>query len=416
MQSVSQLPGQPVVSLPVPEGKKPIASFSKSSEQIVDSPATKVVKKKREVTHEVSSSTSSSSSSSHSAVLVPDPAPVPSSVPFMPMRFCSHLVRKGGCAYGDGCSFAHSSDELHSLAAQQEFDMADIVESLEGVRLIRDLVVFVVRLQVCLWWGPAPHHTSPSPMSLCASSSTSSLMLVRSRSRLLVASGSRLVSLCLSCCSGVGRAGGLASPCPFLGAVYVEGLLATVRGFQGSRGQGLGIPWPLLRCQGRVSCASRRSDLGGLFFPLCYLNVFCFCVLARNLTLFLILWAVDVVWSEVLSGMLGASCFGSHGARFSVSHVSWCSLVEAPCSIPLFQFMLSYTCEDFFVFFGVVPWRSTCRPVPGCWCWCSPGCRLFWRVFAALRGLAASRIIRCISAHHPAHTIFEKIITVTNRK
>ena len=127
LQSVSQLPGLPVVSLPVPEGKKPIASVSKSSQQIVDSPAPKVVKKKREVTHGVSSS----SFSSHSAVPVPDPAPVPSSEPFMPMRFCSHLVRKGWCAYGDGCCFAHSFDELHPLAAQQEFDMADIVESWE---------------------------------------------------------------------------------------------------------------------------------------------------------------------------------------------------------------------------------------------------------------------------------------------
>ena len=45
LQSVSQLLGQPVVSLPVPEGKKPIASVSKSSQQIVDSPAPKVVKK-----------------------------------------------------------------------------------------------------------------------------------------------------------------------------------------------------------------------------------------------------------------------------------------------------------------------------------------------------------------------------------
>ena len=35
---------------------------------------------------------------------------------------------------------------------------------------------------------------------------------------------------------GVGWAGGLASPCPFLGAVYVVGLLATVRGFRGPQG------------------------------------------------------------------------------------------------------------------------------------------------------------------------------------
>ena len=120
--SVSQLLGQPVMSslFHVPQlGKKPIPSVSKSSQQIVDNPAPKVVRKKRVVTHEVSSS----SFSTHSAVPVLDPAPDPSSV-HMPMRFCSHFVRKGWCAYGDECSFAHSSDELHPLAAQQEYDMA----------------------------------------------------------------------------------------------------------------------------------------------------------------------------------------------------------------------------------------------------------------------------------------------------
>ena len=56
-QSVSQLPGQPVVSLPVPVGKKPTTSVPKSSQQTVDTPVPKVVKKEREVTHdEVSSS------------------------------------------------------------------------------------------------------------------------------------------------------------------------------------------------------------------------------------------------------------------------------------------------------------------------------------------------------------------------
>ena len=45
-------------------------------------------------------------------------------------------------------------------------------------------------------------------------------------------------------------AGGL-SPCPFFGAVYVVGFLATVRGLVGPRDEGLGIPWPLLGCPGR---------------------------------------------------------------------------------------------------------------------------------------------------------------------
>ena len=51
---------------------------------------------------------------------------------------------------------------------------------------------------------------------------------------------------------GEGRQGwGLGiSPYPFLGAVYVVGFLATVRGFVGCQGQGLGIPWLLLGCQG----------------------------------------------------------------------------------------------------------------------------------------------------------------------
>ena len=103
---------------------------------------------------------------------------------------------------------------------------------------------------------------------MCATSSTSLLVLVRSGSRMLVASGSRLVCSCLSRCFGVGRAGGLASPCPFLGAANVVVLLASVRGFRGPGDKGLGIPWPLLGCPGRVLCASRRSELGGLFFPL----------------------------------------------------------------------------------------------------------------------------------------------------
>ena len=161
----------------------------------------------------------------------------------MPMRFCSHLVRKGWCAYGDECSFAHSFDELHPHAAQQEFDMADSWELRDFSWLIRGFDVFVFRFQGCLWRGPAPRHTCPSPMSMCASSSTSSLVLMRSRSRLLVASGSRVVSLCLSRCSGVRHpsalswvpnrlpvssrlcvgsgvvgAGGLASLSPFVGA------------------------------------------------------------------------------------------------------------------------------------------------------------------------------------------------------
>ena len=103
-------------------GKKPVTSVSKSSQQIADNHVPKVVRKKRAVTlHEISSS----SFSFHSAVPVLDPAPDPSSLHFMPMRFCSHFDRKGWCAYGDACSFAHCSDELHPLAAQQEYDMAE---------------------------------------------------------------------------------------------------------------------------------------------------------------------------------------------------------------------------------------------------------------------------------------------------
>ena len=115
----------PSFSLPDPApqlGKKPVTSVSKSSQQIVDNHVPKVGRKKRAVArHEISSS----SFLFHSAVPVPDPAPDPSSVHFMPMRFCSHLVRKGWCAHGDACSFAHCSDWLHPLAAQQEYDMAE---------------------------------------------------------------------------------------------------------------------------------------------------------------------------------------------------------------------------------------------------------------------------------------------------
>ena len=50
--------------------------------------------------------------------------------------------------------------------------------------------------------------------------------------------------------SRVGRAGTLASPSPFVGAAKAAGILATVLGFGGRRGRGLGIPWLFLGCQG----------------------------------------------------------------------------------------------------------------------------------------------------------------------
>ena len=68
---------------------------------------------------------------------------------------------------------------------------------------------------MCFWFGfrgacggVQPPATHVPLRCRCASSATSSLVLVRSRSRLLVASGLRLVSSCLSRCSRVGRAGG----------------------------------------------------------------------------------------------------------------------------------------------------------------------------------------------------------------
>ena len=119
--------------------------------------------------------------------------------------------------------------------------MADSWELPGFLWLIRDFVVFVVRFQGCLWRGPAPRHTCPSPMSMCASHPTSSLVLVRSRSRL---PGSLWIALGLFVSESLfgGRQGWGAwhLPCPFLGVVYVVGLLAAVRG---SFGAGwLGIP------------------------------------------------------------------------------------------------------------------------------------------------------------------------------
>ena len=146
-------------------------------------------------------------------------------------------------------------------------------------------------------------------------------------------------------------AGGLASPSPFLGAVYAFGFFVAVRLFRGRRGRGLGILLPFLGCRSQVSCASLRSESGGLFFPL---SVFSERVLylrsrERSHVLTLILWAVEVVCSEVLFGMFGASllgvfigfvftgCIGARGSCF-VARVScfrvalwWKLLAAFPC-------------------------------------------------------------------------------------
>ena len=190
----------------------------------------------------------------------------------------------------------------------------------------------VVRFQGCLWRGPAPRHTCPS-MSMCASSSTSSLVLVRFRSRLLGASGSRVVSLCLSRCSGVGRAGGLASLSPFVGAVQAAGIFASVRGFGGRRGRGLGIPWPLPGCQGRFffSVASGLCQCGWCSFLFWRQGVFGAKVFVPRLLnqcrlVFLLLGLVFFGEREVGSrarGFVSRFCFG----------VDWISCLLAPASV-----------------------------------------------------------------------------------
>ena len=157
--------------------------------------------------------------------------------------------------------------------------------------------------------GSQPRHTCPSPMSMCASSSTSSLVLVRFRSRLLAASGSRVVSLCLSRCSGVGRAGGLASLSPFVGVVQAAGIFASVRGFGGRRGRGLSIPLPVLGC--RKGCRYPRDCPGlrgvhgarGLASPGPFLGAKADFILGRVESLSVLL---------VLLFVLASGCFWSH--------------------------------------------------------------------------------------------------------
>ena len=62
------------------------------------------------------------------------------------------------------------------------------------------------------------------------------LRCARSRSLFLASSVSCMASSRLRSCSGAGRAGGLASPSPFMGAEMVAGILASVLGFGGPRG------------------------------------------------------------------------------------------------------------------------------------------------------------------------------------
>ena len=102
---------------------------------------------------------------------------------------------------------------------------------------------------MCLWFRfrgacgiVQPRHTCPSLVSMCASSSTCSLVLMRSRSRLLVASGSRVVSLCLSRCFGSRQGWGLGIPQPFRGCRKGCRYPRHCPGLRGSSGQGAWHP------------------------------------------------------------------------------------------------------------------------------------------------------------------------------
>ena len=67
-----------------------------------------------------------------------------------------------------------------------------------------------------------------------------------------------------------GRQGwGLGIPSPFVGAVLAAGIFASVRGFGGPRGQGLGISWPLPGCQSRFFARSRRVSVSVIGAPFC---------------------------------------------------------------------------------------------------------------------------------------------------
>ena len=87
--------------------------------------------------------------------------------------------------------------------------------------------------------------------------STSLLLCVSLRLLLQATSGACSASSWLRFSSGVGRAGGLASPSPFVGAEKAVGLFASVRQFWGRCGRGLGIPRPDAGC--RICCRHVRA-------------------------------------------------------------------------------------------------------------------------------------------------------------
>ena len=132
------------------------------------------------------------------------------------------------------------------------------------LRLIRDFVVFVVRFQVCLWRGPAPRHTCPSPLLMVGSFSA---LCARSRSRLPASSVSCLVSSRLRSCSGVGRAGGLASP------------LVTVLGFGGD-----------LTLGAKAACVVSRRALSWFFPSFVRDDLCCFRFFLKKKCCFLNVW------------------------------------------------------------------------------------------------------------------------------
>ena len=124
-----------------------------------------------------------------------------------------------------------------------------------------------------LWSSVRSRLPLQSSWLLKAASSTSLLLCVSLRLSLQSTSGARSASSWLRFSPGVGRAGGLASPSPFVGAVQAAGLFASVRQFWGRFGRGavwvgcLASPDLIADCLPRrwglvVSCAVSFSSVG----------------------------------------------------------------------------------------------------------------------------------------------------------
>ena len=181
-----------------------------------------------------------------------------------------------------------------------------------------------------LWSSVRSRHPLQSSWLLRAASSTSLLLCVSLRLSTQATSGACSASSWLRFFPGVGRAWGLASPSPFVGAVQAAGLFACVRQFWGRLGRGLGIPRPDAGCRIRYrhvrACLTVLGPSGsGAWHP----PTHCWLPPSRPGSrcelrcVFLIYWSVVVTCSRMLYGMLWSHCLFLLFLRLLASP-GWC--------------------------------------------------------------------------------------------